>query len=334
MARSIRFSDRVVGTWVSCMILGSLAVLPWILRSASSLHMLVMVLLYAYLAQCWNIVGGYAGQLCLCHAVFFGLGAYTSSLLLVHRGVSPWLGMMAGGVVAGLVGVALGYATSRLAGHYFAMGTLAFGSVVHILFLNWRFVQGARGLDLPVLPQSILNFQFHADRVGYYYIMFVLLVVLVGVTRHIERSRFGYYLRAIRGSPTASEAMGINTLRCKVAALGLSAFFTALGGTFFAQYVLYIDPESVLREMLSIQICVVAILGGAGSLEGPLLGSAILVPVSEMLRGALGGAARGIDFILYGALIVVIAVLKPGGVVELFQGVRVPKLRMRGGSRS
>ncbi len=294
------------------------ALLPWVFSSPTALHVLIMVALYAYLAQAWNIVGGYAGQLSLCHAVFFGLGAYTSSLLLVRLGTCPWLGMLAGGAVAMLVASALGYVTSKLSGHYFAMGTMAFGSVVYVLFLNWKLVRGAQGLDLPIARESLLNFQFHAHRIGYFYIILALLVALMFVIRWIEKSRFGYYLRAIRGSALAAEAMGINTLGCKVAALAISAFFTALAGTFFAQYVLYIDPESVLKEMLSIQICVIALLGGAGHAAGPLVGAAILIPVSEFLRTTLGGTARGIDFMLYGAVIVVVALFQPGGVAGLF----------------
>ncbi|MGI6130432.1 MAG: branched-chain amino acid ABC transporter permease [Bacillota bacterium] len=297
--------------------------LPWVFPSPTMLHVLIMVVLYAYLAQSWNIVGGYAGQLCLCHTVFFGLGAYTSSLLLIRFGICPWVGMLAGGVVASAVASALGYVTSRLSGHYFAMGTMAFGSVAHVLFLNWKLVRGAQGLDLPIGRESLLNFQFHLHRAGYFYIILALLVVLVFVIRWIESSRFGYYLRAIRGSALASEVMGINTLGCKVKALAISAFFAALAGTFFAQYVLYIDPESVLKEMLSIQICVIAILGGAGHAAGPLVGAAILIPVSELLRTTLGGTARGIDFMLYGAVIVAVALFQPGGVVEFFR-FRVP----------
>lgn len=295
------------------------AFLPMIITSPTTLHVLIMVVLYAYLAQAWNIVGGYAGQLCLCHTVFFGVGAYTSSILLIRLGICPWVGMVVGGLVAALIAAALGYVTSKLSGHYFAMGTLAFGSVVHVLFLNWKLVRGAQGLDLPITSESFFNFQFHTNRSGYFYIILALLIILMFVIRWLEESRFGYYLRAIRGSSRAAEVMGINTVRCKSQALAISAFFTALAGTFFAQYVLYIDPESVLKDLLSIQICVIAILGGAGYAAGPLVGAAILIPVSELLRTTLGGTARGIDFMLYGAVIMAVALFQPGGVVELFR---------------
>ena len=193
--------------------------------------------------------------------------------------------MLAGGVVASQLHRRIRYL--RLSGHYFAMGTMAFGSVAHAV-PQLEAGSGRSGSRSSDRTRILLNFQFHLHGAGYFCIILALLVVLVFVIRWIE-ARFGYYLRAIRGSALASEVMGINTLGCKVKALAISAFFAALAGTFFAQYVLYIDPESVLKEMLSIQICVIAILGGAGHAAGPLVGAAILIPVSELLRTTLAG---------------------------------------------
>ena len=281
-------------------------------------HVMIMIFLYGALATAWNILAGYCGQISLGHAVYFGIGAYTSTLLVREAALTPWLGMVVGAALAVLVSQAIGYPVFRLRGHYFAIATIGFGEIVQTVVLNWDRIGGARGLFVPIKrPDSLLNFQFHETKAVYYYIALGLLALALGATRWIDRSRSGYYFRSIREDQDAAASLGVHVAREKHAAMAVSAALTALGGTFWAQYVLFIDPESVFPLSLSILICLVAVLGGVGSLWGPLLGAAVLVPLSEGTRVLLGGTGKALDLVIYGALIMVIAVFQPAGLVGL-----------------
>ena len=282
-------------------------------------HVMIMIFLYALLATAWNIIAGYCGQISLGQAVFFGIGAYTSSLLFKEMALTPWAGMLAGVVLAVIVSQVMGYPVFRLRGHYFAIATIAVGEIVQALVVNWDAIGGARGVFVPIKrPDSFVNFQFHQSKAFYYYIALALLLLALGVTRVIERSRRGYYFRAIREDQDAAAALGVNVAREKLRALAISAALTAMGGTFYAQYLLFIDPESVFPLSLSILICLVAVLGGVGTLWGPVLGAVVLVPLQEGTRVMLGGTGKAIDLLLYGALIIVIAVVQPGGLMAFF----------------
>jgi branched-chain amino acid transport system permease protein len=285
-------------------------------------HIMIMIFLYATLAQSWNLIGGYAGQVSLGHAVYFGAGAYTSSLLMMKWGLSPWLGMLAGAGLAAGLSLIIGYPCFRLAGHYFAIATIAIGEIAQISMVNWKGGGGAVGLYLPILDESFTNFEFHSTKVPYYYIALGITAIVFLVTYLIEKSWLGFYFRAIKGDLDASRALGINVPKYKSIALAISAFFTAVAGTFYAQYILFIDPESVLPLMLSILICLVAILGGVASVWGPFLGALVLVPLSEYTRTYLGGGGRAIDLMIYGGLIVLIARFQPEGLMGMIKKFR------------
>ncbi len=300
--------------------LGALLVFPLVFTLPFPRHVMIMIFLYAMLAQAWNLLAGYCGQISLGHAVFFGAGAYTSSVLVRQLGLTPWLGMLAGALVAVALSQVIGYPVFRLRGHYFAIATIAVGEIVQTLVINWDWVGGARGLFVPIKrPDSFLNFQFHESKQTYYYIALGFLLLALWITRRTERSRTGYYFRAIREDQDAAASLGIPVARYKQRAMALSAGLTALGGTFYAQYILFIDPESVLPLSLSILICLVAVLGGVGTLWGPLIGAAILVPLSEGTRIYLGGTGKAIDLLVFGALIVAVSVIQPGGIMALAQ---------------
>lgn len=285
-------------------------------------HIMIMIFLYGALATAWNILAGYCGQISLGHAVYFGIGAYTSTMLVREAALTPWLGMVAGAALAVAVSQAIGYPVFRLRGHYFAIATIGFGEIVQTLVLNWDWVGGARGLFVPIVrPDSLLNLQFHESKAVYYYIALGLLALALGATRWIERARRGYYFRAIKEDQDAAASLGVRVAREKHAAIAVSAALTALGGTFWAQYVLFIDPESVFPLALSILICLVAVLGGVGSLWGPLLGAAVLVPLSEGTRVMLGGTGKALDLVIYGALIMIIAVFQPAGLIGLVRRI-------------
>ena len=290
---------------------------PWIFQQPYPRDVMIRIFLYALLAQAWNILGGYCGQVSLGSAVFFGIGAYTSSVLSLWWGVSPWLGMVAGMGLAVLVSQAIGYPCFRLRGHYFAIATIGIGEIVQTAAINWDAIGGARGIWLPIKPETLANFQFHRAKWAYYYVALGLLAAVFALTVAIERSRLGYYFRAIREDPDAAESLGVPLTRYKLAAMAASAAFTALGGTFYAQYVLFIDPESVFPTSLSILICLVAVLGGVGTTWGPALGAAVLVALSETTRIWLGGTGKAIDLMIYGGLIVLVSVFQPGGLMAL-----------------
>ncbi|MBI2525288.1 MAG: branched-chain amino acid ABC transporter permease [Candidatus Rokubacteria bacterium] len=300
--------------------LGALLVFPLVFTLPFPRHVMIMIFLYAMLAQAWNLLAGYCGQISLGHAVFFGAGAYTSSVLVKQLGLTPWLGMLAGALVAVALSQVIGYPVFRLRGHYFAIATIAVGEIVQTLVINWDWVGGARGLFVPLKrPDSFLNFQFHESKQAYYYIALGFLLLALWITRRTERSRTGYYFRAIREDQDAAASLGIPVARYKLRAMALSAGLTALGGTFYAQYILFIDPESVLPLSLSILICLVAVLGGVGTLWGPLIGAAILVPLGEGTRVFLGGTGKALDLVVFGALIVLVSVIQPGGIMALAQ---------------
>jgi branched-chain amino acid transport system permease protein len=306
------------GWLLGAALLALLLAFPLVVTLPFPRHVMIMIFLYATLAQAWNLLAGYCGQISLGHAVFFGAGAYTSSMLVKELALTPWVGMLAGAVVAAALSQVIGYPVFRLQGHYFAIATIAVGEIVYTIALNWDFIGAARGLALPIKrPDSFLNLQFHQSKQAYYYIALALLLVALGLTRRMERSRTGYYFRAIREDQQAAASLGVAVSRYKLRAMALSAAVTALGGSFYAQYVLFIDPESVFPLSLSILICLVAVLGGVGTLWGPLVGAAVLVPLSESTRILLGGTGTAIDLVIYGGLIMLVAVLQPGGLVAL-----------------
>jgi branched-chain amino acid transport system permease protein len=303
---------------LAALLLLAVVAFPLVFTRPFPRHVMIMIFLYGALATAWNILAGYCGQISLGHAVYFGIGAYTSTLLVREAALTPWLGMLAGAGLAVLVSQLIGYPCFRLRGHYFAIATIGFGEIVQTSILNWDLVGAARGLFVPIKrPDSLLNFQFHQSKIVYYYIALGLLVLAVVVTRWIERSRRGYYFRAIKEDQDAAASLGVRVAREKQAAMAVSAALTALGGTFWAQYVLFIDPESVFPLSLSILICLVAVLGGVGTLWGPMLGAAVLVPLSEGTRVFLGGTGKALDLLIYGALIMVIAVFQPAGLIGL-----------------
>jgi branched-chain amino acid transport system permease protein len=300
--------------------LAALAALPPLLPKYG-LEVLISILFFAYLGTCWNILGGYAGQFSFGHAAFFGLGAYTSTLLLLRLGLTPWLGMLAGGALAAAFGLFEGYLSFRygLRGPYFSLVTLAFAEMLRVVAVNWKAVGSSLGLVVPS-GSSPAQFLF-AGKLPYYYVILAMTVVALAITRLIERSRMGYALAAIRENEDAAEASGVNALATKLSAMAVSSFLTALGGTFYAQYFAYIDPSLTFGPAISIQGLLPAIVGGAGTVVGPLLGSFVLTPISELTRAVLRGRA-GADVMLYGLILILVISFLPNGLVGLLRSRR------------
>jgi branched-chain amino acid transport system permease protein len=305
---------------------GALALLlavPLFITSPHPLHVLTMTFLYGLMGIAWNLIGGYAGQVSFGHAVFFGTGAYTSTLLLTKLSLSPIIGMLVGAVAATALSLVIGYGCFRLGGHYFAIATFTVGEVVLALAGAWQYIGAAVGIYVPLDRQNRwwLTLQFKS-KAGYYYVALALLLFGLVVCWQIGRSRIGFYFRAIKGDPEAARALGINIFRQKMFAMAVSAFLMALAGGLMAQYVLFIDPDSVFGGALSLMVCLVAVLGGAGSLWGPVIGAAVLIPLSEYSRTFLGSSGQGLDLLIYGLLIVVVSVYQPEGLVGLWSRVR------------
>jgi branched-chain amino acid transport system permease protein len=308
---------------VGIALLAAALLLPLVVTLPYPRDVLIRIFLFATLAQAWNILAGYCGQISLGHAIFFGTGAYASGVFVVQEVASPWVAMLVGALVAVGLSQVIGAPVFRLRGHYFAIATIAVGEIVHIIAINWDFIGAARGLYIPIKrPDSLLNFQFHQAKAVYYYIMLGLLLVGLGVTRAIERSRLGYYFRAVREEQDAAASLGVAVARTKRVAFAISAALSAACGTFYAQYVLFIDPESVFPLSLSILICLVAVLGGVGTLWGPLIGAAVLIPLGEATRIYLGGTGKALDLVIYGALIMVVSVVQPAGLVGVARRMR------------
>ena len=303
--------------------MASLAValaIPAFVTDPTHLNLAILALMAAQIGVSWNIIGGYAGQVSLGHAAFYGLGAYTSTLLLMRFGINPWIGAVAGGAVAAVLSLVFGWSCFRLKGHYFAMATLAIAEIVQIIFTNWEYAGAAVGLTLPMDRSGWLWMNF-AAKLPYYWLALGLLLVTLAVNLWIDRSFLGFYFRAIKDEPDAARSIGVDIARYKQIALAVSAGLTAMGGSLYAQKELYIDPGSVLTTSLSIKMALVSILGGVGTLSGPVFGAVILTGIEELTRSMFGGGGRGVDTILYATLIILIAVFYPSGVVGSIRGV-------------
>jgi len=295
--------------------------LPLVLHDEFLIHSVIMVLYFAYLACAWNLMCGYVGQISFGHSVFSGIGGYASVLLLTGIGLSPWIGMLVGGVAAALLAVAMGYPTMRLRGPYFALTTIAFAEIIRIWFENTDVVfginiKGAEGLSVPLIGTDWARFQFDS-KVPYYYIILVLLVIVMSMTWLMERSRLGVCLKAIRGDRDAAESLGINPTRYTLTALAMSAFMTAIGGSFYAQFIRFINPERNMGTELSIDMALMSIIGGQGTVFGPLIGALFLAPLAEITRTYLGGQFAGLHLALYGLVLIVAVLYLPKGLLHL-----------------
>jgi branched-chain amino acid transport system permease protein len=293
---------------------------PVLIRNEDYLHVLVGVLFSAYLASAWNIVCCYTGQLSLGHAALCGIGGYVSTLLFINLGLSPWVGMLIGALCAMAVGVFVGYPCFRLRGPYFALTTIAFAEILRIWVENTEEflgieLRGAQGIMVPLKGQIPWLFQF-TSKIPYYYIISVMLLVVMAVTFWMERSRMGFYLKAIRADQDAAEALGINATRYLLSAMALSSFLTALGGSFYAQYFRYINPERNMGLDLSIEVALMGIVGGQGTVLGPVLGAFLLTPAGEISRGFLGGKFMGLHLVIYGLVLVLAVLFLPKGLIQ------------------
>jgi branched-chain amino acid transport system permease protein len=299
----------------------ALIVLPLVVSSPFAIDIFIRVLLFASIGVAWNLMGGYAKQLSLGHAAFFGLGAYTSTILEINYGVSPWIGMVAGGLVAMAASLPIGAVCFRLRGPYFAIATIASAQVLMLLFLKFRdFAWGAEGTTLPNLGSAPLMMQFHA-KAAYYWIALGLLALGLTVTRRIERSWMGYYLVALGEDEDAAEAVGVDVPRVKRHIYLISAFLTALAGTFYIQYIYFIDPATAFSFNVSVEAALVSIVGGIGTLWGPVVGTVLLESTSALLQSWLGGGRGGVQLTVYALILMAVILWRPSGLLGVLTGL-------------
>ena len=298
------------------LILGFLVLYPWIFTDPHPRHIMIILLMYVILGQAWNILGGYSGQISLGNHIFFALGAYTSTMLLLRTGVPPWIGVIPGAILASIAAIFIGQICFDLRGHYFAIGTLGLAEITYIIFLNWNFVNRAFGFQIPVLKNSAYYVQW-ANKEPYFYIILAMAILVVAFVWKIDKSTLGVYLKAIKEDEERAKSLGIDSRRYKLLAFVISAVITSFAGTFYAQYILYIDPDSLLSLEFALLIIIIPMVGGMGTVLGPILGAALLIPLAEYARTAFGGGGRGVHILIYGLMIVLLAMYEPRGLIGI-----------------
>jgi branched-chain amino acid transport system permease protein len=289
---------------------------PLVLSTPFQQRLGALVLLYAIAASSWNIVGGYAGQVSVGHVVFFGCGAYAAMGAYTHFGLSPLVGLPAGIALAVSIAAVVGVPTLRLSGHYFSMATIAVAELLRLVVTNTEYLGAAVGLSGPTVPRNVFDLSF-ISALPYYYLFLVVLAITLLITWWMANSRMGFYLRAIKDSERAARSLGVPASHAKLQAYMLSAGLTSVAGALYAMMFGFVDPESGLGILISVKMLIMAALGGAGLLFGPLVGAAILVPLEELSNSLLGGRGAGLTFVVYGAIIVLIARFQPGGLLTL-----------------
>ena len=309
------------------------ACIPLLTNSGVTLNFVMTALYAALLAQAWNILGGFGGQFSFGHALFFGTGAYIQAMAQLSGGINAWLALAMAVTGSASVGVFVGALSFRfgLKGSYFALITLAFAEVFRILALSVSFTGGGVGLMIP-LRESALNMQF-GSRKGYIYLVLAFVAVALLITWWLKHSRFGAYLQAVRDNEDSARAIGVNPFRIKLAAIAISGALMGAGGAFYTQVFQYIDPTIAFGPTTSIEALVAAIVGGIGTLWGPVLGALVLHVLADVTRNMFG-QLPGISLVIYGVVLVLIIMFMPRGISGLGTTCKSAWLRVRQAANS
>jgi branched-chain amino acid transport system permease protein len=295
------------------------ALLPIIIKDTFTRHVMIMILVWSIIGMGWNFIGGYAGQVSMGHSLFYGIGGYASAVCFLYYNITPWIGMWIGVLFSIAVALLIGAPLLRLKGHYFAVASMAVGEAGRIIFINTKYIGGATGLDFlkPKIPMWY-SMQFNG-KLYYFYLFLIFAAVILGLVIYLDKSKFGYYLRTIKGNEMAAESVGIDTSKYKLIAYVLSASIVSIGGSLYAQYMLYIDPLMLMTLNTSLMICLVTVMGGVGKVFGPFVGALILTVTSEYSRVLLGGSGKGFDLLFYGVMVIVVVLYLPDGILSLFK---------------
>ena len=299
--------------------------IPWLVQSEFFLNFAIMLLFSAFLGQAWNVLGGYGGQFSFGHAAFFGTGAYATAVLQTTFGINPWFGFVLAGLAGASMGLVVGFLSFRfgLKGAYFALVTLAFAEVLRILVNTADFTGAGVGILIP-LDQGAANLQF-MDKTGFYLLALALVALGLFITAHLDNSRFGARLMAVRENEDAARASGVNVFEIKLRAIAFSGSLAGLAGAFYTQYFLYLDPTIAYGPTVSIEALLVPIIGGTGTLFGPLLGAAALHTISEITQH-VAADAPGLNLVVYGVLLVLMVLFLPSGLWGLVTRLRRRKM--------
>ncbi|MEM2320888.1 MAG: branched-chain amino acid ABC transporter permease [Candidatus Bathyarchaeia archaeon] len=320
----VRISIQIV-RWIIPILLG--LIVPLIIQEQSYiLHLFILTFLYAFFAQSWNILMGFAGQASLGQALFFGMGSYTVGLLVLHlphyfKGSNLiWLGIIIGGAIALLVGLAIGIITFRIRGPYFALATIASLEIVRLIFLyTENFTQGGIGIIIPHPPEITTPFFIidFIEKIPHYYITFFMLLISCIIVYILSKSKYGLLFLSIKEDEDAASSLGVNSFRIRLLAMAISGFIAGIAGAYYAIYMGFIDPSfepgGVLTLFTSVDAIIICLIGGIGTVPGPFIGALIKVMVGEYLRVSFGWKS-GVDLVIFGALLIIFYLFVPKGI--------------------
>lgn len=293
-------------------------IVPFVTKSRYYQDIAVLTFLWAGLATSWNLYSGYCKRLSIGHAAYLGIGAYTSTLLFMRFHISPWIGMLVGVVFSVLVAFVIGGSTLRLKGTFFVLSTIAFAEVLKVTAITAEDVTGGPlGLMIPFEP-GFAN-MIWSSKIPYAIIMWIYMMIVILISVKLEKSKFGYYLIALGENQEAAESLGVNSTRTMLLGFLLSAAFTSIGGTLFAQYIMFIEPESLMSVGNSVNFILMSIIGGLGTAFGPFVGALIITPLTNLLRGYLSSIS-GLHGFLFGLILILIILYKPDGVFPQLRG--------------
>lgn len=298
------------------LIMSVLIIVPLFIRREFSVNVLILCVIWSIMGLGWNIIGGYAGQVSNGHAMFYAIGAYAGGLCMSWFKMSPWLSMWIGIAISVAVAYVLGTPLLRLRGHYFAIATMALVECVRIIFLNWDWIGGATGISFfnKELPE-LYSWQF-VNKHPFYYLALGFMAVFVVITKMVEQSKFGYYCRAIKANQESAESSGVNAAKYKRYAYMISAAIVSVGGALYAQYIQYLDPNVLLPLSNSMLIVLVCVMGGIGTVWGPVLGSFVMISINEYSRSYFARFS-GLNLVIYGVLVILIVLFLPKGLISL-----------------
>ncbi len=326
-------------------LLAAFILIPLTVGNTTDVHnVIIYILIYAMVGEAWNLITGFTGQTSFGHAAYFGIGAYTSTILLENFHISPWAGMIVGGLIAATLAFIVNFQMFRLKGHYFAIATLCVAEILKVIFNNWSYAGAGDGIALTPITTLIEGASSNAwgkiawlsldvrNRLPFLFTTLAVFCVVFVVCVALENSKIGFYWKTIRESPEVAESIGINPRNYKLLAMCISAFIAAIGGTFFAQFYKYIDAVTVFPLSVSMIFVLVTVLGGLGNVYGPIIGSIIYYSLELIMRRLTGSAGSGLDQITFGALIVLVTCFEPGGIMGIVHRVsaRFHKAREKG----
>lgn len=309
----------------------ALVIIPLFIRREFAVNVFILSAIWAIMGLGWNFIGGYTGQVSNGHALFFAVGAYAGGLCMKWYSMTPWLSMWIGVAISVLIAFVIGTPLLRLRGHYFAIATMALVECARIIFLNLDWIGGATGVsylnkDLP----EWYTLQF-VKKHPFYYVCLAFLAIFILLTKIMESSKFGYYCRAIKANQESAESTGVNAAKYKIIAYMISAGIVSVGGALYAQYLQYIDPMVLLPLSNSMLIVLVCVMGGIGTVWGPVLGAFLMIFINEYSR-SLFARVSGLNLVIYGVLVILIVLFLPNGLISLLRKRPKAKVRAREGA--